>query len=48
MTTETALTPYTGLGRAEWSALRERTPLPLTAEETERLRGLGEVTDQPH
>jgi type I pantothenate kinase len=33
------------LTRAEWSALRERTPLPLTADEVEGLRGLGDVVD---
>ncbi|MDT3397524.1 type I pantothenate kinase [Streptomyces sp. B1866] len=33
------------LSRAEWSALRDRTPLPLSAEEVERLRGLGDVID---
>lgn len=38
-------TPYMDLTRAEWSALRERTPLPLTADEVERLRGLGDVID---
>ncbi|GAA1174197.1 type I pantothenate kinase [Streptomyces hebeiensis] len=38
-------TPYLDLSRAEWSALREKTPLPLTAEEVERLRGLGDVID---
>ncbi|NGN63788.1 type I pantothenate kinase [Streptomyces sp. A7024] len=38
-------TPYVDLSRAEWSALREKTPLPLTAEEVERLRGLGDVID---
>jgi type I pantothenate kinase len=38
-------TPYVDLSRAEWSELRERTPLPLTAEEVERLRGLGDVVD---
>ncbi|MDJ1137667.1 type I pantothenate kinase [Streptomyces iconiensis] len=37
--------PYLDLSRAEWSALRERTPLPLTAEEVENLRGLGDVID---
>ncbi|MEU7105943.1 type I pantothenate kinase [Streptomyces sp. NPDC046215] len=37
--------PYVDLTRAEWSALRENTPLPLTAEEVERLRGLGDVID---
>ncbi len=38
-------TPYVDLTRAQWSALRENTPLPLTAEEVERLRGLGDVID---
>jgi type I pantothenate kinase len=33
------------LTRAEWSALRDRTPLPLSAEEVERVRGLGDVID---
>ncbi|OEU85270.1 type I pantothenate kinase [Streptomyces abyssalis] len=37
--------PYVELSRAEWSALRERTPLPLTAAEVEELRGLGDVVD---
>ena len=37
--------PYLDLSRTEWSALRERTPLPLTAEEVEELRGLGDVVD---
>lgn len=37
--------PYVDLSRAEWSALRERTPLPLTADEVESLRGLGDVID---
>ncbi|MER5950858.1 type I pantothenate kinase [Streptomyces sp. NPDC001904] len=38
-------TPYVDLTRGEWSALRDKTPLPLTAEELERLRGLGDVID---
>ncbi|MET8504394.1 type I pantothenate kinase [Streptomyces sp. SBR177] len=38
-------TPYVDLTRAEWSALRDKTPLPLTAEEVERLQGLGDVID---
>lgn len=38
-------TPFVDLTRAEWSALRERTPLPLSAEEVERVRGLGDVID---
>lgn len=37
--------PYVDLSRAEWRALRERTPLPLTAQEVEALRGLGDVID---
>ncbi|MGH3326153.1 MAG: type I pantothenate kinase, partial [Streptomyces sp.] len=37
--------PYVDLSRAEWSALRERTPLPLNAAEVEELRGLGDVVD---
>ncbi len=37
--------PYVDLDRAEWSALRERTPMPLTAEEVEKLRGLGTALD---
>ncbi|WP_443076625.1 type I pantothenate kinase [Streptomyces sp. TRM 70361] len=37
--------PFVDLSRAEWSALRERTPLPLTAAEVEELRGLGDVID---
>lgn len=37
--------PFLDLSRAEWSALRERTPLPLTAAEVEALRGLGDVID---
>ncbi len=33
------------LTRAEWSALRDKTPLPLSAAEVEQLRGLGDVID---
>ena len=36
-------TPYVDLTRSEWSALRERTPLTLSAAEVERLRGLGDL-----
>ncbi|MET7495965.1 type I pantothenate kinase [Streptomyces sp900116325] len=42
---EHASTPYVDLSRAEWSALRDKTPLPLTAAEVEQLRGLGDVID---
>ncbi|MFC0600503.1 type I pantothenate kinase [Streptomyces palmae] len=38
-------TPYVDLSRAEWSALRKKTPLTLTAGELDRLRGLGDVID---
>ncbi len=38
-------TPYLDLTRSEWSALRDKTPLPLTAAEVEQLRGLGDVID---
>jgi type I pantothenate kinase len=38
-------TPYLDLDRAAWSALRERTALPLSAAEVERLRGLGDMID---
>ncbi|MGP3971865.1 type I pantothenate kinase [Streptomyces sp. 6N223] len=40
-----ASTPFVELSRAEWSALRARTPLTLNAGELARLRGLGDVTD---
>ncbi|WP_329135543.1 type I pantothenate kinase [Streptomyces sp. NBC_01476] len=38
-------TPYVDLSRDQWRTLRDRTPLPLTAAEVERLRGLGDVID---
>jgi type I pantothenate kinase len=44
-TTTSPSSPYVDLTREQWSALRDRTPLPLTAEEVERLRGLGDVID---
>jgi type I pantothenate kinase len=38
-------TPYVDLGRQEWAALAEATPLPLTAADLERLSGLGDPID---
>ncbi|WP_019813513.1 type I pantothenate kinase [Saccharomonospora saliphila] len=37
--------PYVELQRDQWRELRRATPLPLTAEELTRLRGLGEKID---
>jgi len=37
--------PFLEFTREEWAALRDRTPLPLTEPEIERLRGLLDVTD---
>jgi type I pantothenate kinase len=39
------ITPYVELGRAEWAALAEATPLPLTEAELDRLAGLGDPID---
>lgn len=41
----TPASPYVDLDRHTWSGLRERTPLSLTAEEVEQLRGLGDEID---
>ena len=41
----TPASPYVDMDRETWSGLRERTPLPLTAEEVEALRGLGDEID---
>lgn len=38
-------TPYVDVDRADWSALREATPLSLSAADLARLRGLGEPID---
>ena len=40
-----APSPFLEFTREEWAALRDRTPLPLTEPEIERLRGLLDVTD---
>jgi type I pantothenate kinase len=37
--------PYVELDRSTWAALAESMPLPLSAEEVERLRGLGDQLD---
>ncbi|MGV9296888.1 MULTISPECIES: type I pantothenate kinase [Amycolatopsis] len=39
------LSPYVELHREQWRELRSSTPLPLTADELVRLRGLGEQID---
>ena len=39
------VTPFVELDRAEWAALAESTPLPLTAAELDRLSGLGDPID---
>lgn len=38
-------TPYVELGRSDWRELRAATPLPLTADELDELRGLGDPID---
>ncbi|MBM7785909.1 type I pantothenate kinase [Tenggerimyces flavus] len=42
---EAAATPYVELDREAWAKLAEQTPMPLTATEVERLRGLGDEID---
>ncbi|MFR9755370.1 type I pantothenate kinase [Streptomyces sp. TR06-5] len=41
--TDRTPTPYRTFDRATWSALGDRAPLPLSAEEAEEIRGLGDV-----
>ena len=43
--TSAGVTPFVELDRAEWAALAESTPLPLTAAELDRLSGLGDPID---
>lgn len=38
-------TPYVDLSRADWTRPRDRAASPLSAEQVERLRGLGDVID---
>src|SRR3569833_420513 len=45
MTRVRELSPYVELHREQWKELRSSTPLPLTAAELLRLRGLGEQVD---
>ncbi|WP_166354739.1 type I pantothenate kinase [Phytoactinopolyspora limicola] len=40
-----APSPFVDLSRTEWSQLRNQTPLPLTGDELEELRGLGDEVD---
>src|SRR5262245_30928358 len=42
---EQTASPWVELSRDAWSRLRESTPLPLTADELDQLRGLGEPVD---
>lgn len=44
-TPEPAATPFLSFTRAEWSALADTTPLPLTADDVARVRGLGDPID---
>ncbi|WP_291378844.1 type I pantothenate kinase [Demequina sp.] len=39
---EAGVSPFLSFTRAEWSALAHATPLPLTADDVRRLRGLGD------
>jgi type I pantothenate kinase len=39
------LSPYVDLDRSTWASLAESMPLPLSADEVERLRGLGDELD---
>ena len=40
-----AVSPYVDLARDDWARLSASTPLPLTAEDVRRLRGIGEPID---
>ncbi len=42
---EVVASPFLSFTRAEWSALADATPLPLTAADVRRLRGLGDPID---
>jgi type I pantothenate kinase len=41
----TAFTPFDDISREDWARLSDQTPLPFTAQDTERLRGLGDTLD---
>ncbi len=45
MSTLRVPSPFVDLPRSEWARLREQTPLSLTADELEELRGLGDFVD---
>lgn len=40
-----SFTPYDEVSRADWARLSDQTPLPLTAQDAEHLRGLGDRLD---
>lgn len=40
------LSPYVAIDRSEWAQLGKSTPLPLTQQELDELRGLGDFVDQ--
>ncbi|WP_291383081.1 type I pantothenate kinase [Demequina sp.] len=42
---EVSVSPFLSFTRAEWSALADSTPLPLTAADVRRVRGLGDPID---
>ncbi|MCB2412938.1 type I pantothenate kinase [Demequina sp. TTPB684] len=42
---EVSVSPFLSFTRAEWSALADATPLPLTADDVRQLRGLGDPID---
>lgn len=39
------LSPFTEIPRDDWARLSDQTPLPLTTDEVEKLRGLGDLLD---
>ncbi|MEE1651973.1 type I pantothenate kinase [Brachybacterium sp. J144] len=43
--TSSTVTPFAEIPREEWARLSQQTPLPLSAEDVDRLRGLGDGMD---